>query len=182
MKHIAQSNSLHLLVCLHLASYYSEGIVGGVVIDLDSAEALRSSTCWQPLLIAIIVDHHSGPSLADTRLTTTKSKIQFMGEFVWKYQPKEEESALVDPEINKHTQQSTKLRSDRAMLRPSKYLLHWLLKGRNFGYLDFISFTVLRNVYCIWPVNVHYASLTLFCFLFFFFNLTTLQIRVSDFS
>lgn len=60
---------MYLLVRLHLASHYPEGIVGGVVIDLDSAESLGSSARRQPLLIAIVIDHHSGPSLANTRLT-----------------------------------------------------------------------------------------------------------------
>lgn len=58
-----------LLIRLHLASHYPEGIGGGVVIDLDSAECLGSSAGRQPLLIAIVIDHHSGPSLANTRLT-----------------------------------------------------------------------------------------------------------------
>lgn len=65
----------YLLVCLHLASHYPEGIVGGVVIDLDSAEGLGSSTSREPLLSAVIVDHHSGPSLANTGLTGTGHKI-----------------------------------------------------------------------------------------------------------
>lgn len=43
------------------------------MIDLDSAEGLGSSTSWQPLLIAIVIGHHSGPSLANTRLTGTQS-------------------------------------------------------------------------------------------------------------
>lgn len=60
---------VYLLVRLHLASHYPEGIVGGVVIDLDPAEGLRSSAGRQPLLAAIVIDHHSGPSLANTRLT-----------------------------------------------------------------------------------------------------------------
>lgn len=66
-----RSGCWYLLVRLHLAAHYPEGVVGGVVVDLDSAEGLGSSTGRQPLLIAIIVDHHSGPSLADTGLTTT---------------------------------------------------------------------------------------------------------------
>lgn len=41
------------------------------MIDLDSAEDLGSNTSREPLLIAIVVDHHSGPSLANTRLTGT---------------------------------------------------------------------------------------------------------------
>lgn len=60
---------MYLLVRLHLASHYPEGVVGGVMIDLDSAEGLGSSARRQPLLIAIVIDHHSGPSLANTRLT-----------------------------------------------------------------------------------------------------------------
>lgn len=60
---------MYLLISLHLASYYPEGIVGGVVIDLDSAEGLGSIARRQPLLVAIVIDHHSGPSLANTRLT-----------------------------------------------------------------------------------------------------------------
>lgn len=71
-----QSSHIYLLVCLHLASHYPEGIVGGVVIDLDSAEGLGSSARRQPLLIAIIVDHHSGPSLANTGLTARETARQ----------------------------------------------------------------------------------------------------------
>lgn len=59
---------LYLLVRLHLASHYPEGIVGGVVVDLDPTEGLRSGAGWHPLLAAIVVDHHRGPSLANTRL------------------------------------------------------------------------------------------------------------------
>lgn len=44
------------------------------MIDLDSAEGLGPSTRRQPLLIAIVIDHHSGPSLANTRLTGRESK------------------------------------------------------------------------------------------------------------
>ena len=62
----------YLLIRLHLASHYPEGIGGGVVIDLDSAECLGSSARRQPLLIAIVIDHHSGPSLANTRLTARR--------------------------------------------------------------------------------------------------------------
>lgn len=60
---------LYLLVCLHLASHYPEGVVRGVVVDLDPAEGLRSGAGRHPLLAAIVIDHHSGPSLANTRLT-----------------------------------------------------------------------------------------------------------------
>lgn len=70
----------YLLVRLQLASHYPEGVVGGVVIDLDSAEGLGASTSRQPLLIAIIVDHHGGPSLANTRLTgRAKTQMEFKG-------------------------------------------------------------------------------------------------------
>lgn len=66
----------HLLVCLHLASHYPEGIVGGVVIDLDSAEGLGSSACRKPLLVTVVIDHHSGPSLANTRLTHCSARVE----------------------------------------------------------------------------------------------------------
>ncbi len=73
---------MYLLVCLHLASHYPEGIVGGVVIDLDSAEGLGSSACRQPLLTAIVIDHHSGPSLANTRLTG-RQRVRQQKETAW---------------------------------------------------------------------------------------------------
>lgn len=68
----------HLLVRLHLASHYPEGIGGRVVIDLDSAEGLRPSARRQPLLIAIVIDHHSGPSLANTRLTHCSARVEIL--------------------------------------------------------------------------------------------------------
>lgn len=58
----------YLLVRLHLAPHHPEGIGGRVVVDLDSAEGLLAGARRQPLLVAIVVDHHSGPSLANTRL------------------------------------------------------------------------------------------------------------------
>lgn len=67
---------MYLLVRLHLPSHYPEGIGGRVVIDLDSAEGLGSSARRQPLLIAIVIDHHSGPSLANTRLTARQRARQ----------------------------------------------------------------------------------------------------------
>lgn len=63
--------SRYLLVRLHLAPHYPEGVVGGVVVDLDSTEGLGSCTGRQPLLAAVVVDHHGGPSLANTGLTAT---------------------------------------------------------------------------------------------------------------
>ncbi|KAK6296025.1 hypothetical protein J4Q44_G00337380, partial [Coregonus suidteri] len=59
----------YLLICLHLASHHSECVSGGVVVDLDPAEGLRPRSCWEPHLIRIIIDHHRGPSLADTGFT-----------------------------------------------------------------------------------------------------------------
>lgn len=81
---ICKSGQIHLLVRLHLASNYPEGISGGVVIDLDSAEGLGSCPRWQPLLIAIVIDHHSGPSLANTRLTGIETKTQNELKTHWK--------------------------------------------------------------------------------------------------
>lgn len=57
---------MYLLICLHLATHYPKGIVAWVVIDLHSAEGLGSGARRKPLLIAIVIDHHSGPSLANT--------------------------------------------------------------------------------------------------------------------
>lgn len=56
----------NLLICLHLASHYPKGIVAWVVIDLHPAEGLGSGARRKPLLIAIVIDHHSGASLANT--------------------------------------------------------------------------------------------------------------------
>lgn len=46
------------------------------MIDLDSAEGLGSSARRQPLFIAIVIDHHSGPSLANTGLTERETARQ----------------------------------------------------------------------------------------------------------
>lgn len=59
----------HLLVCLHLAAHHSEGVGGGVVVDLHPAEDLGPRAGWDPLLIGIVVYHHRGPRLTDARLT-----------------------------------------------------------------------------------------------------------------
>ena len=63
------SGRANLLVRLHFASHHSEGVVDGVVVDLDPAEGLGPRPRREPLLVAVVVDHHRGPSLADTRLT-----------------------------------------------------------------------------------------------------------------
>ena len=60
---------LYLLVCLHLAAYHSEGVSGGVVVDLDPAEDLGPRAGRDPLLIGFVIDHHRGPRLTDARLT-----------------------------------------------------------------------------------------------------------------
>lgn len=56
------------LMVLDLASHHAEGIVAGVVVDVDSAEA-RGAAGWDPLLIGIVVHHDSGSRLADTLFT-----------------------------------------------------------------------------------------------------------------
>lgn len=59
----------HLLVLLNLAPHHTEGVAAGVVVDVDTAEDLGPGPRWDPLLVGIIVDHHSGSGLADTGLT-----------------------------------------------------------------------------------------------------------------
>lgn len=39
------------------------------MVDLDPAEGLWARACRDPLFTAIVIDHHSGPGLTDTRLT-----------------------------------------------------------------------------------------------------------------
>lgn len=76
----------HLLICLHLASHHSEGVSGGVVVDLDPAESLRPCSCREPHLIPIIIDHHRGPSLADTGLTHCWARIEILSDAVFRLQ------------------------------------------------------------------------------------------------
>lgn len=63
---VCQILAAHLLVSLHLASHHSKGIIAWVVVNLDPAESLGARAGRDPLLIAVIVDHHSGPRLTDT--------------------------------------------------------------------------------------------------------------------
>lgn len=58
----------HLLV-LQFNAHHSEGVVGSIVVDVDSAEALLPRLDGHPFLTGIIVDHHRGPCLADTLFT-----------------------------------------------------------------------------------------------------------------
>lgn len=53
---------------LDLAAHYAEGVVAGMVIDVDSAEARRTAR-WDPLLIGIVVHHDGGSRLADALFT-----------------------------------------------------------------------------------------------------------------
>lgn len=57
----------HLLVRLHLAANDSEGVGGGVVVDLDSAEGLGTGASREPTLIAVIIHHHGSPAGTDDR-------------------------------------------------------------------------------------------------------------------
>lgn len=63
------------LVVLDLAAHHAEGVVAGVVVDVDPAEA-RGASGWDPLLIGIIVDHDSGPCLADALFTVETQNTQ----------------------------------------------------------------------------------------------------------
>lgn len=65
---------LHLLFWLHLPADDPEGIGGGVVVDLDSAESLGACARRHPSLVAVIVKHHSGPAGADNRLTAGRGQ------------------------------------------------------------------------------------------------------------
>lgn len=59
----------NLLVLLDFAADHTEGVVAGVVVDVDAAEDLRPGARRNPFLVGVIVDHHRGSSLADARLT-----------------------------------------------------------------------------------------------------------------
>lgn len=67
-----EAEGLHLLVWLHLPADHPEGVGGGVVVDLDSAEGLGARARRHPPLVAVIVEHHSGPAGADHRLAARK--------------------------------------------------------------------------------------------------------------
>lgn len=56
------------LVILDLPSHDPEGVVARVVVDVDPAEA-RGPAGRDPLLVGIVVDHHSSSCLADTLFT-----------------------------------------------------------------------------------------------------------------
>lgn len=59
---------------LDLAPHHAEGIVASVMVDVNSAEACGASS-WDPLLVGIIVDHDSSPSLADALFTVETRSI-----------------------------------------------------------------------------------------------------------
>lgn len=63
----------HLLV-LQFDSHYTEGVVGGVVVDVDAAEALLAWLDGHPLLAGVIVDHHRCPGLANALFTVVGEK------------------------------------------------------------------------------------------------------------
>lgn len=58
----------HLLVRLQLAANNSEGVSGGVVVDLDAAEGLGTGASRKPSFVAVIVKHHSSPAGTNDRL------------------------------------------------------------------------------------------------------------------
>lgn len=70
----------HLLVWLHLPANDAEGIGRGVVVDLDSAEGLGARASRQPSLVAVIVNHHSGPAGADDRLAAGRGEGRGAGQ------------------------------------------------------------------------------------------------------
>ena len=69
-----QGGKPHLLVWLHLPADHPEGVGSGVVIDLDAAEGLGARASRQPSLVAVIIEHHSGPAGADNRLTARREE------------------------------------------------------------------------------------------------------------
>lgn len=60
---------------LDLAPHHAEGVVASVMVDVNSAEACGASS-WDPLLVGIIVDHDSSPSLADALFTVETHSIR----------------------------------------------------------------------------------------------------------
>lgn len=58
----------YLLVRLHLAAHHPEAVTGRAVVDLHTTDGLRASSRRHPLLTGVIVDHHSGPGLANAGL------------------------------------------------------------------------------------------------------------------
>lgn len=69
----APSPGAHLLV-LKLDPDDSEGVAGGVVVDVNPAEPLLARFDWHPLLTGVIVDHHGSPGLANTLFTAEQEK------------------------------------------------------------------------------------------------------------
>lgn len=59
---------------LDLAPHHAEGVVASMMVDVNSAEACGASS-WDPLLVGIIVDHDSSPSLADALFTVETRSI-----------------------------------------------------------------------------------------------------------
>lgn len=59
---------------LDLAPHHAEGVVASVMVDVNSTEACGASS-WDPLLVGIIVDHDSSPSLADALFTVETHSI-----------------------------------------------------------------------------------------------------------
>ena len=63
------------LVVLDLAAHHPEGVVPGVVVDVDAAEASGAAR-RDPLLVGVVVDHDGRPRLADTLLTVGGDRKQ----------------------------------------------------------------------------------------------------------
>ena len=61
------------LVVLELASHHAEGIVDGVMVDVDLGHALGGAT-GHPALVAVIVHHDSRPRCHDGVLTVTHTQ------------------------------------------------------------------------------------------------------------
>lgn len=64
------------LVVLDLAAHHPEGVVAGVMVDVNPAEA-RGAAGWDPLLVGVVVHHDGGSGLADALFTgkNTHTKI-----------------------------------------------------------------------------------------------------------
>lgn len=61
------------LMVLNLPAHHSEGVVACVVIYVNAAEP-GWATSWHPLLIGIIINHHSSSCLTDTLFAVIKKK------------------------------------------------------------------------------------------------------------
>ena len=68
-RHKATRWPLSYLLVLQLDAHHPEGVVRGVVVDVDAAEALLARLDGNPFLTGVVVHHDGGPGLADALLT-----------------------------------------------------------------------------------------------------------------